>query len=120
MKISGKVGQPTSTPRTARALFYLEFICYYLEQKSFLSSRHAKTTDLINVILVTGKFAINGVTNEGDALLHYVKEGSNPTIKFPHIIQNGVDLALLAMTESPMIMAARNKHHIIAMNCITI
>jgi ankyrin repeat protein len=56
-----------------------------------LASRHAKTTDVIDVVLETGKFDINGVDNDGKTPLHYAVEGSDRAIIVPHLIEKGAD-----------------------------
>ncbi|XP_046635844.1 poly [ADP-ribose] polymerase tankyrase-1-like [Daphnia pulicaria] len=56
-----------------------------------LASRYAKTTDIIDVILETGEFDINGVDNDGLTPLHHAILGLNPTINVPHLIQLGAD-----------------------------
>jgi ankyrin repeat protein len=53
-------------------------------------AKYAKTTELIDVILKTGQFDINGVDNDGETPLHYAINGRNPTIA-RHLIQMGAD-----------------------------
>ena len=55
-----------------------------------VASPYAKTTELIDVILETGQFDINGVDNDGETPLHYAINGRNPTIA-RHLIQMGAD-----------------------------
>jgi ankyrin repeat protein len=55
-----------------------------------VASQYAKTTELIDVILETGQFDINGVDNDGETPLHYAINGRNPTIA-RHLIQMGAD-----------------------------
>ncbi|XP_046643175.1 serine/threonine-protein phosphatase 6 regulatory ankyrin repeat subunit B-like [Daphnia pulicaria] len=62
-----------------------------------LASLKAKTTDIIDAILETGKFDINGVDNKGDTCLHLAIKlrrklfGINPDIKTRHLIRKGAD-----------------------------
>jgi ankyrin repeat protein len=57
-----------------------------------LASRYTETTDLIDVILETGKFDINGVDNNGWTPLHCaINETYNSEINARHLIQKGAD-----------------------------
>ena len=57
-----------------------------------VASRYAKTTELIDVILETGQFDINGVDNDGETPLHYAINGrNNPITIARHLIQKGAD-----------------------------
>jgi ankyrin repeat protein len=56
-----------------------------------LASRHAKTTDVIDVVFETGKFDINGVDNDGWTPLHYAIIGTNLEINTRHLIGKGAD-----------------------------
>jgi ankyrin repeat protein len=56
-----------------------------------VASRYAKTTDLIDVILETGKFDINGVDNDGRTPLHWAIMGTNLETIAHHLIQKGAD-----------------------------
>jgi ankyrin repeat protein len=55
-----------------------------------VASQYAKTTELIDVILETGQFDIDGVDNNGDTPLLYAINGRNPTIA-RHLIQMEAD-----------------------------
>nr|CAH0100972.1 unnamed protein product [Daphnia galeata] len=63
------------------------------------ASQYAKTTELIDVILETGQFDINGVDNDGETPLHYAINGRNPTIA-RHLIQREPIPKLPTKTES--------------------
>jgi ankyrin repeat protein len=56
-----------------------------------LASRYAKTTDLIDVILETGKFDINGGDSTGHTSLHYAIMGTRWEINVRHLIRKGAD-----------------------------
>ncbi|XP_046634899.1 serine/threonine-protein phosphatase 6 regulatory ankyrin repeat subunit B-like isoform X2 [Daphnia pulicaria] len=56
-----------------------------------LASLSAKTTDLIDAILETRKFDINGVDNDGWTPLHYAIMGTNLEINTRHLIGKGTD-----------------------------
>jgi ankyrin repeat protein len=55
------------------------------------ASFHAKTTDVIDVILETGEFDINGGDKDGNTPLHYALLGLYPKRNVPHLIQLGAD-----------------------------
>ncbi|EFX67179.1 hypothetical protein DAPPUDRAFT_331336 [Daphnia pulex] len=55
------------------------------------ASFHAKTTDLIDVLLETGEFDINGGDNDGNTPLHYAVAGLDPKRNVAHLIQLGAD-----------------------------
>jgi ankyrin repeat protein len=74
-----------------------------------LTSFHAKTTKLIDVILEKGKFDINGVDNDGRTPLHHALQGINPTINTAHLLQKGADPGIADKNGvTPLHMAARN------------
>jgi ankyrin repeat protein len=52
---------------------------------------HARTTDVIDVVLETGKFDINGGDNEGNTPLHYALMGNYPMINTAHLLQKGAN-----------------------------
>ncbi len=56
-----------------------------------LASFHAKTTDLIDTILETGKFDINGTDNKGRTPLHFAMLGYNAT-SARYLLEMGADL----------------------------
>jgi ankyrin repeat protein len=56
-----------------------------------LASLFAKTTDLIDALLETGEFDIDGVDNHGNTPLHYAISGNNYEINVPHLIGKGAD-----------------------------
>ncbi|XP_046643226.1 serine/threonine-protein phosphatase 6 regulatory ankyrin repeat subunit A-like [Daphnia pulicaria] len=56
-----------------------------------LASRYAKTTVVIDAILETGKFDINGVDNRGWTPLHLAILGSNAVKNARHLIGKGAD-----------------------------
>ena len=56
-----------------------------------VASKYANTTDVVDVLLETGAFDINGSENDGDTPLHYTILGTNPTIICRHWIQKGAD-----------------------------
>ncbi|XP_046649266.1 serine/threonine-protein phosphatase 6 regulatory ankyrin repeat subunit B-like [Daphnia pulicaria] len=51
----------------------------------------AKTTDVIDAVLETGEFDINGGDNDGQTPLQYAMQGKNPTIIVAHLLQKGAD-----------------------------
>jgi ankyrin repeat protein len=55
------------------------------------ASFSAKTTDIIDAILETGKFDINGVDSDGNTPLHYAMGGTNCEKNVPHLIRKGAD-----------------------------
>jgi ankyrin repeat protein len=55
------------------------------------ASFHAKTTDVIDIILETGEFDINGGDNDGLTPLHYALLGLYPKRNVAHLIQLGAD-----------------------------
>jgi ankyrin repeat protein len=62
------------------------------ENALHVASRYAETTDLIDFILETGKFDINGVDNNGWTPLHCaINETYNRDINARHLIQKGAD-----------------------------
>jgi ankyrin repeat protein len=62
------------------------------ENALHLASFLAKTTDLIDAILETGEFDINGVDNHENTTLHYAIMGSNAVTNARHLIGKGADL----------------------------
>jgi ankyrin repeat protein len=56
-----------------------------------MAAANAKTTDLIDAILKTGKFDINGVDKDGWTPLHHAMNGSVSTKNVPRLIQLGAD-----------------------------
>jgi ankyrin repeat protein len=73
-----------------------------------LASRYAKTTNLIDVILETGKFDINGVDIDGRTPLHYAIRGKNSSINARHLIQLGADPTIANKEgDTPLHLAAR-------------
>ncbi|EFX83083.1 hypothetical protein DAPPUDRAFT_240585 [Daphnia pulex] len=56
-----------------------------------LASLFAETTDLIDVVLESGKFDINGTDNVGSTPLHYAIMGANWEINTRHLIGKGAD-----------------------------
>jgi ankyrin repeat protein len=74
-----------------------------------LASFYAKTPDLIDALLETGKFDINGVDNDGRTALHYAVVGSNAAINAHHLIEKGADPRVAdKIGVTPFYMAARN------------
>jgi ankyrin repeat protein len=73
------------------------------------ASFHAKTTDVIDVILETGEFDINGGDNDGITPLHYALLGLYPKRNVPHLIQLGADPNVADKNGvTPLKMATRN------------
>jgi ankyrin repeat protein len=56
-----------------------------------VTAADAKTTDLIDVIVETGKFDINGIDNNGLTPLHHAMNGSVSTTNVPRLIQLGAN-----------------------------
>jgi ankyrin repeat protein len=74
-----------------------------------LASFHAETTDVIDIILETEKFDINGVDNDGDTPLHYAIMGYNSAKNAPHLIQLGADPNIANKTKvTPLHLATKN------------
>jgi ankyrin repeat protein len=73
-------------------------------------SFYAKTTDLIDAILETGKFDINGVDNDGRTPLHYAINKPDPvTINARRLIKMGADPSIADKNRvTPLHLAARN------------
>jgi ankyrin repeat protein len=76
-----------------------------------VASLKGKTTDLIDVILETEKFDINGVDSGGDTPLHYaIMLGSNSARNAPHLIRLGADPNVSNKTRvTPLHLAAKNE-----------
>jgi ankyrin repeat protein len=75
-----------------------------------LAAANEKTTDLIDVILETGKFDINGVDNDGRTPLHYAIKRPDPvTINARRLIKMGANPGIADKNGvTPLHMAARN------------
>jgi ankyrin repeat protein len=77
-----------------------------------LAAADEETTDLIDVILETGKFDINGVDSDGRTPLHYAIERPDPvTINARRLIKMGADPGIADKNGvTPLHMAARNEN----------
>ncbi len=75
-----------------------------------LTAADEETTELIDIILETGKFDINGVDNDGRTPLHYAIERPGPvTINARRLIKMGADPGIADKNGvTPLHMAARN------------
>jgi ankyrin repeat protein len=75
-----------------------------------MATAYAKTTDLIDAILKTGKFDINGVDKDGWTPLHHAINGSVSTKNVPRLIQLGADPNIADKNGiTPLHLAARNE-----------
>ncbi|XP_046649305.1 ankyrin-3-like [Daphnia pulicaria] len=75
-----------------------------------VAAAYAKTTDVIDAILETGTFDINGVDNDGDTPLHYAIMGSNSARNAPHLIRLGANPIIANKTKvTPLHLAAKNE-----------
>jgi ankyrin repeat protein len=78
-----------------------------------LAASHAKTPDVIDVILATGKFDINGVDNDGWTPLHYAMKRPNPVTMAVarRLIEMGANPGVADKNGvTPLHMAARNEN----------
>jgi ankyrin repeat protein len=75
-----------------------------------VAAADAKTTDVIDAILETGTFDINGVDSDGDTPLHYAIMGSNSAKNVPHLIRLGANPIIANKTKvTPLHLAAKNE-----------
>ncbi|XP_046649363.1 uncharacterized protein LOC124340776 [Daphnia pulicaria] len=75
-----------------------------------VAAANEKTTDLIDAILETGKFDINGLDNDGHTPLHHAMDGSNRTVNVPYLIKKGADPNIANKTGiTPLHLAAQKE-----------
>jgi ankyrin repeat protein len=75
-----------------------------------VTAAYAKTTDLIDVIVETGKFNIKGVDNDGLTPLHHAIIGSFSKKNVPHLIKLGADPNIADKNGiTPLHLAAKNE-----------